>query len=395
MQAPRNHTALTVATMPRLDDVAQIAQNAARIRGAIVPFRSIVQDRCVEAMPLHPAAASNFGNLARLVDACPVAVALLDADGGLAMANAAWVQRVGVRAKPTLQSALRGLAVEESVACELQAAVAAVAGGTCEVATHIFLSRGGAGETRCELHAAALAADGQRLTCLFVVDVADIDRLQHEKRMLTAQLLRSEDLERRRIARELHDSTVQDLIAIKLAFKRLRHLDEDAVAQGVFDDIKVALAQALSDLRTLSYLLHPPVIGDAGLGGALSALVSGLSDRMEMRIVFHDEMPSFRCAPDAELALYRIALEALTNVHRHASAEAAVVRLAHRGGAMILEVEDDGVGIGGGSSRRRELGVGIPCMRSRVQQLGGTLRIVRLARGTLVRASLPAVAFVQ
>lgn len=209
-----------------------------------------------------------------------------------------------------------------------------------------------------------------------------------EKRLFAEHVLRTEDLERRRIARELHDSTVQDLIAIKLAFKRLPHLDGDVLAQTVFADIKLALSQALKDLRTLSYLLHPPVIGETGLQGALSTLVLGLSNRMDMRMVFNNDCPAIRFARDVELAFYRIAQEALTNVHRHAAADTTIVRLCRRGGSMVLEIEDDGVGIPAGE-QTMDMGVGIQSMRSRVRQFGGKLQIVRLQPGTLVRASIP------
>ena len=164
--------------------------------------------------------------------------------------------------------------------------------------------------------------------------------------ILTEQLMRSEETERRRIAREMHDSTVQDLVAIGLNLRRLRHLADDPVAQDVLPEVRTILTRTQQDVRTLSYLLHPPLLEEGGLVLALSSLIRGLSSRMQMRVQFETDVSDCRLPIDTEMALYRVAQEALINVHKHASATHALVNYYREAARLALMVEVTS-GIGG------------------------------------------------
>ena len=230
---------------------------------------------------------------------------------------------------------------------------------------------------------------GGRAAMIVNEDVSEVHALHAAARSLAHELLHSEDLERRRIAREMHDSTAQDLIAIGLNLKRLAPLATDASSRDALSEIQGILAHTQQDVRTMSYLLHPPLVEEGGLFVALEALTRGLSKRMAIPIDLECSATESRLPIEDESALYRVAQEALMNVHRHASATSVIVRYFREGNSAILTVEDNGVGFGGRSGRQASTGVGIMGMRARLEQLGGTIRLSRLDRGTTLRAILP------
>ncbi len=343
--------------------------------------------------PLSPVprrfAGSNLRALQDFIEVCPFEAAILDGDGRLAGVNSAWTRRIGKHPTSTWHASLASLVADASAAQHLHDGVARVCTGKVEATRQLFTRRFGGTTKSCEMHAATVKIGTARFTTVFLIDVSDDMKMIRDMQDMAEQLLHSEDMERRRIARELHDSTLQDLIGVKLTFARLHHLDQDPVAQAVFREMKETLSHALSDLRTLSYLLHPPTLGDTGLGEALAAMVSGLSSRMAMRITLNDSTCSRRFPTNIELALYRIAQEAITNVYRHASATAVMLRLEQQGSLLVLDVEDNGIGIKCASGTGSPAGVGIQSMKSRVEQLRGKLRISNSASGALVRASIP------
>jgi signal transduction histidine kinase len=216
-----------------------------------------------------------------------------------------------------------------------------------------------------------------------------------ELRALSGRLLQMQDEERRRLAREFHDSTAQKVIAIGINAGIAQQ-----EAERLSDPAQRALAECLQlvdetarEIRTISYVLHPPLLDEAGLGSALRAFANGFSKRsgIELEIDIPEQWP--RASEDSEIALFRVAQECLGNIQRHSGSSWARVclRMANDG-ATILEVEDHGRGISPEMVQRGAdgtLGVGISGMRERLRQLGGTLEIVARRPGTLVRATLP------
>lgn len=215
--------------------------------------------------------------------------------------------------------------------------------------------------------------------------------LRREVEQLRDQLEEARERERRRIAREMHDSTVQELVAISLMLRRLQDMVVEPGAKKVLDDARETLAQTQQDLRTLSYLLHPPILDDEGLVVALKTLIRGLSNRMRLRIDLVCDAPGMRSSVEVESALYRVVQESLINIHKHAAATRAVVSYFREPGLLVLEIEDDGNGAGTDREPEIGCGVGIPGMQARLAQLGGTLKVSGAQRGVLVRAEVPVV----
>jgi len=227
-------------------------------------------------------------------------------------------------------------------------------------------------------------------------DITERIRVELELRQLTARLFNLQDEERRRIARELHDGTSQNIFAITLNLRRL-----DAAINGtpevtrVMSDIQQLAEQSLTELRTLSYLLHPPILDHAGLGHALQWFVRGFSERSGIRIaVALNDIG--RLPPDIETALFRVVQESLTNIRRHSGSETASIRLEKRDAEIILQISDRGHGMieattNGSISENAVLGVGIPGMRQRLIQLGGRFEIESTANGTTITAVVPAI----
>ena len=210
--------------------------------------------------------------------------------------------------------------------------------------------------------------------------------------VLAGELTRIQNEERRRIGRELHDSTGQTLAALELDLARLSELTKSLAEKPreLLENAVRLAHQCSSEIRTASYLLHPPLLDELGLVSALRWLSDGLRERsgLEVRLELPEAMP--RLTPANELTLFRVAQEALTNVQRHSASPWVGLRLTVLAHAVSLEVEDAGRGMAG---RERgtavTLGVGLAGMRERIRQVGGTFAVESTATGTRIRASVP------
>lgn len=221
--------------------------------------------------------------------------------------------------------------------------------------------------------------------------------VENKVRQLTGRLLRSQDEERRRIARELHDSTAQTLAALSLNLTLLNST-LSSETQAVRDLVLECLAcaeQCSSELRTMSYLLHPPLLDELGLAGAVRDYVDGFAERSKIRMDLEISPQHLgRMPKDAETALFRIMQESLTNIHRHSGSATASVQLSRTPLGVRLEVADRGTGFPRDRMPAMQeltsaVGVGIAGMRERVNQLGGRLDIQTGPGGTTITASLP------
>jgi signal transduction histidine kinase len=216
-------------------------------------------------------------------------------------------------------------------------------------------------------------------------------------RELTGRLFNLQDEERRRIARELHDGTAQNLFAITLNLRRLEGLAVKRVPEmtKLMNDIQQLAMQSLTELRTLSYLLHPPVLDYAGLVRALQWFAQGFSERSGIHVDAAALQDVGRLSPEIETALFRVVQESLANVRRHSGSNSASIRLEKASAEVKLQISDRGHGIlqGDNNSPAAEnavLGVGIPGMRQRMIQLGGRLEIESNSQGTTITAVVPA-----
>jgi signal transduction histidine kinase len=214
-------------------------------------------------------------------------------------------------------------------------------------------------------------------------------------RALTGHLLRLQDEERRRIARELHDSVGQALAAMSMniakVFKERTALSPEA--RKCVEENEALVAETAAEIRTLSHLLHPPLLDEAGLEFALNWLVDGFAQRSNIAVEVEVSQPFERLAVDLELAIFRIVQECLTNIHRHSGSRSARIYLSQDDGFVHCEISDDGKGI----APEKQLvmnspgmaGVGFRGMRERVKQLDGALEIHSNGNGTTVTVDLP------
>jgi signal transduction histidine kinase len=218
---------------------------------------------------------------------------------------------------------------------------------------------------------------------------------EEDLRYLSGQLLRLQDEERRRIARGLHDSTGQDLVALATTLGQLRNSlpTIDRKSRDLFAECKALSDKCIREIRTLSYVLHPTVLDQSGLADAIRDFVDGFTKRTGIRVNLELPPQLGRLARDIELTLYRVVQEALTNIQRHSGSQVATVRIAPNSN-LTLEVSDRGKGAIAGLGQRKvearfRIGVGIASMKERVRLVGGRLDIESGNEGTTVRATIP------
>jgi PAS domain S-box-containing protein len=211
----------------------------------------------------------------------------------------------------------------------------------------------------------------------------------------SARLLKVQDEDRRRIARELHDGVGQLLAAasmnVAVVAKERHKLSADA-ARRVEENTDL-IRQMSADIRTVSYLLHPPLLDEMGLSSALKWYVDGFAERTQTTVELEIPPDLERLSRDSELVVFRIAQECLTNIHRHAKSSSAVVRLSNAGGKLAMKIRDNGRGIDEEVQKKiasgETSGVGLRGMRERVIAIGGTFALESSGNGTSVLVTLP------
>lgn len=212
---------------------------------------------------------------------------------------------------------------------------------------------------------------------------------------VSAKLLQVQDAEKRRIARELHDGVGQLLVAIGMNISQiLREKTRltDATAQCVVEN-KSLVEQATSEIRTVSYLLHPPMLDEMGLSSALLMYIEGFAKRSKVNVSFESPEDLGRLPQDCELTLFRVVQECLTNIHRHSGSATATVTLSRAAEEVTLEVKDSGKGIGEETTKNINAGVsagvGMRGMQERVKSLRGRLTVHSNSKGTSIQVTLP------
>jgi signal transduction histidine kinase len=194
--------------------------------------------------------------------------------------------------------------------------------------------------------------------------------------------------ERRRIGRELHDSTAQLLLAARLGLSAIS--SQGAVVgepRRILEETRQAIEGAQREIRNIAFVLHPPSMMEAGLEGSVRNFALGFARRTGLEIAVEAPRSAFRLPFASKVALFRLAQEALMNVHRHASARSVIVRFRREAGRAVLEIQDDGRGLPAGFGPEME-GVGLSGMRARMSQIGGAFEIASASTGVLVRASV-------
>jgi len=223
---------------------------------------------------------------------------------------------------------------------------------------------------------------------------SDVEAQAEQLRELSRRLLQIQDEERRRIARELHDSAGQTLAVMQINLAQLvKRAQQNApeLANGTAG-IEELARQLSQEIRTTSYLLHPPLLDETGLSGALSWYTEGLHARsgLEISLILSEGLG--RLPSDIELVVFRLVQECLTNIHRHSQSKKAEIRISRKETELMLEVLDWGKGISPERLARiqsRGSGVGMPGMRERVRQFGGSMHIESGESGTTISFRIP------
>jgi signal transduction histidine kinase len=223
---------------------------------------------------------------------------------------------------------------------------------------------------------------------------AELERERLDVQILSSQLLVAQDEERRRISRELHDSTGQLLVALAMNLDRLKTemITPNSEADALIADTTSLVDEMSRQLRTMSYLLHPPLLDEAGLVSAVKWYVEGFASRSAVEVSLDLPSELGRLPQQMEITIFRLVQESLTNIHRHSGSKTALIRLACDDGSVYLEIADQGKGLTLHpltNECRTRPGVGILGMKERVRRFGGTLEFLSSCDGTTVQAKLP------
>jgi signal transduction histidine kinase len=232
-----------------------------------------------------------------------------------------------------------------------------------------------------------------------VLRTQDLERAQRKNvrssRALSARILDLQDSERRRIARELHDSVGQYLVGLKINLEQLltTRANLSPTHENLLAETIDLTERSMVEVRTISHLLHPPLLDEVGLESATRWYADGFAKRSALKVSLHLDHITNRLPKEVELALFRVLQESLTNVHRHANAKSIEVVLTCSTGHVVLCVIDDGSGISTEVLTRfrsgRASGVGLAGMKERLAELDGTLEVEKRTHGTAVRATIP------
>jgi PAS domain S-box-containing protein len=228
------------------------------------------------------------------------------------------------------------------------------------------------------------------------INITERKHAEEALHQLSTRLLQLQDEERRRLGRELHDSLAQSVLAVNLSLAQATRsmTSKDESARSALAEARRVLVEMSREIRTLSYLLHPPLLDELGLVSALKEYAEGFSERSGIKLDLEIQAGFGRLPQEAETALFRIVQESLTNIQRHSGSETAEIHLRGDAISVDLKIMDHGRGMNGKAMERGKgagtrLGVGILGMRERMTQLGGKLEIESSAAGTTVRVSVP------
>lgn len=247
-----------------------------------------------------------------------------------------------------------------------------------------------------EISAAVLGKSHEPEVQLIARDITSRKQAEQKLRELSQRLQKVQDDERRRIARDLHDSTAQELAvmvtSLGLVEKAVAGADESVWKRCI--ECRELAENCAARIRSTSYLLHPPLLDELGLATALKNHAEGFAKRSHIQVIVHMPADIGRLSREMELALFRVAQESLSNIQRHSGSRTATLRLLQEDDSIVLEVQDQGCGLPFAVAADAKLpvdklGVGIAGMQERMQYLGGRLSLFSNPQGTTVRAMLP------
>jgi signal transduction histidine kinase len=362
-------------------------------------------DRDGPAVPGHylPSAFARGGaghevrTLTRSIESLADQTALLDADWRVLAVSTGWAREGRTGEVREIEPGDNFYRLAQLWAIEgkrnagiLLAAVDNLSAGRISTFHHVFEVSDRIEDPRYAVNISSLKIDGRRFFTITRCEVSRLNRLAERCRTLEEQLFVAREGERKRIGRELHDSTSQLLVGLKLCLMRLKEADSAKKTANIVAEMDEILLDIDQEIRSISFLLHPPRLQGRGLPDAIRYMVRGFTRRtgLDVRVEIEGDLPTR--IPEVEAALYRLAQEALANVYRHAAASLVRIRLVARPGAFVhLLIEDNGGGFGSATVRPVEPGVGIESMSARIADLGGRFSFRRAGRGCRLLASIP------
>jgi PAS domain S-box-containing protein len=218
-----------------------------------------------------------------------------------------------------------------------------------------------------------------------------LERAERSLRALNHELMLARDEESRRISLELHDSVGQLIAALQWKLVSAQGIVDSQAKVAGYIAVCLGLAEDISkEIRTISHLLHPPLLDEAGLSPALNSYIEGMRERSGLTVFLEIDSDLVSLSRDLEMAVFRIVQEALTNIHRHARTSEAFVRIHLVSSSLLVEIEDRGQGIADFTSLdTQRMGVGLRGMQERVRRLSGQFQVRSGKKGTTVKATFP------
>jgi len=328
----------------------------------------------------------------KMINGLPEQIALLDEDWKILLVNDAWTKTAALYGFHALGAGSNYLRFCRDRAFEGHESAGKVAAGIADMAMGrrdsfqmVYSGSDRWAGHEFQLCVNHLEVDGRRLATVTRYDVTELVQLRRLRELFSTSLIQGQNDERRRMAREIHDSTMQLLASIGLALgqlKRTQVIDDPSL---IVAEIEELLAETQREIRSISYLAHPPVLQELGLSKAIETLVTGYCRRTGLNLSFRTDTEVPPVWKTAEMALYRVVQESLSNVHRHAHATEAAVGLFIRKSMIHAVIVDNGSGF----SRATAPGVGLVGMQERLEELGGRLAVRARHPGTAIIASLP------
>ena len=335
--------------------------------------------------------------LQQLLDDLPEQIALLDEDCAIFAANRAWKEAVTECGylEPLPGHNYRDFCASKAAqgyqpAIEALAAIDDIWAGRRSFWQLIYNGRENWGGRDYQITFHRISFGGHSLLSVTRFDLTEILELRRAQTDLTASLIEGQAIERQRMGRELHDSASQPLAAIGLVLARLKQRSPGSETLAMVDEMQELLAEVHREIRSISYLAHPPSLKKLGLPHAVKLLVEGFGRRTGLEASFDIVGDPGSLSEAAETAIYRLAQEGMSNVHRHARATRVRLLLCFRQSATHFIVADDGIGISHETLAGAECGVGLASMRERLSEVGGRLSMRALSPGTAIIASVPA-----
>jgi signal transduction histidine kinase len=326
----------------------------------------------------------------QIINGLPEQIALVDEDWIILAVNPAWTRTAALYDYDELTPGANYLAFCEKVAAQGHAPAGIAAKGIREMTQNGEASFGFVyhGKDRWEGFAFQLCVKrievgGGTMYTVTRYDVSELVRLRQMREGFSHSLIEHQDEERRRMAREVHDSTMQQLASLALSLGQIRRSRSLKTRTDIVDEMEDLLGQIQSELRAVAFLAHPPMVSELGLAKALRQLAGGFGRRSGLHIEVEADEPSL--SPSVEVAIYRMVQEALSNVHRHAHATEVAIGLHQRRSMLHVSVADNGIGM----PAKPRIGVGLSSLRERVGEIGGRLMIRAGKPGTILMASVP------